>query len=220
MGAIDAGVVLLRGVEAVTEAVGVFRLGGFGGKVGTGESNGAERQPHLLQVGVGRGGSEGGTVGVSDHAGDALFRRFNGLRQLLRGGGFGGGGPRRQLTGEKGAGTVKFFNAMKGFGFISPDDSQQDVFAHFSAINGSGYRSLEENQRVEFEVGQGTKGPQAAGVIHTDFEKGFIRAETIAYDDYVAGNGEAGAREAGKFRVEGKTYEVKDGDVLHFRFNV
>lgn len=61
-------------------------------------------------------------------------------------------------------GTVKWFNADKGFGFISPDDSQQDVFAHFSAINGNGYRSLEENQRVEFEVGQGTKGPQATGV--------------------------------------------------------
>jgi ribosome-binding ATPase len=64
----------------------------------------------------------------------------------------------------------------------------------------------------------GTKAPQAAGVIHTDFEKGFIRAETIAYADYVAANGEAGAREAGKFRLEGKDYIVADGDVLHFRF--
>ncbi|MCT1835503.1 cold-shock protein, partial [Kocuria palustris] len=59
-------------------------------------------------------------------------------------------------------GTVKWFNADKGFGFISPDDSQQDVFAHFSAINGNGYRSLEENQRVEFEVQEGPKGLQAA----------------------------------------------------------
>jgi GTP-binding protein YchF len=67
-------------------------------------------------------------------------------------------------------------------------------------------------------VPQGTKAPQAAGVIHTDFEKGFIRAETIAYADYVAHNGEVGAREAGKFRLEGKDYEVADGDVLHFRF--
>jgi ribosome-binding ATPase len=67
-------------------------------------------------------------------------------------------------------------------------------------------------------VPQGTKAPQAAGVIHTDFEKGFIRAETIAYADYVAFNGEARAREAGKFRLEGKDYEVADGDVLHFRF--
>jgi ribosome-binding ATPase len=67
-------------------------------------------------------------------------------------------------------------------------------------------------------IEQGTRGPQAAGVIHTDFEKGFIRAETIAYDDYVANGGEAGAREAGKFRLEGKDYVVADGDVLHFRF--
>jgi hypothetical protein len=65
----------------------------------------------------------------------------------------------------------------------------------------------------------GTTAPQAAGVIHTDFEKGFIRAETIAYDDYVRLNGEAGAREAGKMRLEGKEYVVQDGDVMHFRFN-
>ena len=61
-------------------------------------------------------------------------------------------------------GTVKWFNADKGFGFISPDDSQQDVFAHFSAINSNGYRSLEENQRVEFEVQEGPKGLQAANI--------------------------------------------------------
>lgn len=65
----------------------------------------------------------------------------------------------------------------------------------------------------------GTLAPQAAGVIHGDFERGFIRAETVAYDDYITHNGEAGAKEAGKFRVEGKSYEVKDGDVLHFLFN-
>ncbi len=66
---------------------------------------------------------------------------------------------------------------------------------------------------------EGTLAPQAAGVIHGDFEKGCIRAETIAFVDYIAGKGEAGAKEAGKFRVEGKTYEVKDGDVLHFLFS-
>ena len=66
----------------------------------------------------------------------------------------------------------------------------------------------------------GCTAPQAAGVIHSDFEKGFIRAETMAYDDYVKYNGEAGAREAGKFRQEGKEYIVKDGDILNFRFNV
>jgi GTP-binding protein YchF len=67
-------------------------------------------------------------------------------------------------------------------------------------------------------VPTGTRAPQAAGVIHTDFEKGFIRAETIPFEDYVALGGEAGARDAGKLRLEGKDYVVKDGDVLNFRF--
>ncbi len=67
-------------------------------------------------------------------------------------------------------------------------------------------------------VRKGARAPQAAGVIHTDFEKGFIRAETITYDDYVALNGEAGAKDAGKMRLEGKEYVVQDGDVMHFRF--
>ncbi len=69
-------------------------------------------------------------------------------------------------------------------------------------------------------VEKGATAPNAAGVIHTDFEKGFIRAETIAYDDFVSLGGEQGAKEAGKLRLEGKEYLVKDGDVLHFRFNV
>lgn len=67
-------------------------------------------------------------------------------------------------------------------------------------------------------VSRGARAPQAAGVIHTDFEKGFIRAETIAFGDYVSLNGEAGARDAGKLRLEGKDYIVNDGDVMHFRF--
>ncbi len=66
----------------------------------------------------------------------------------------------------------------------------------------------------------GATGPQAAGVIHTDFEKGFIRAEVIAYNDFVTNKGEQGAKEAGKWRLEGKEYIVQDGDVMHFRFNV
>ena len=66
----------------------------------------------------------------------------------------------------------------------------------------------------------GATAPQAAGVIHTDFEKGFIRAEVVGYDDFVACNGEHGAKEAGKLRLEGKEYIVQDGDVMHFRFNV
>lgn len=69
-------------------------------------------------------------------------------------------------------------------------------------------------------VKEGSTAPQAAGVIHTDFEKGFIRAECTSYDDFIKFRGEAGAKEAGRFRVEGKEYIVKDGDVLHFRFNV
>ncbi len=68
-------------------------------------------------------------------------------------------------------------------------------------------------------VTRGSRAPQGAGVIHTDFEQGFIRAETIAFPDYVSGKGEAGARDAGKFRLEGKDYVIADGDVMHFRFN-
>jgi ribosome-binding ATPase len=69
-------------------------------------------------------------------------------------------------------------------------------------------------------VRRGATAPQAAGVIHTDFERGFIRAEVIGYDDYIAGRGESGAKEAGKLRLEGKEYVVREGDVMHFRFNV
>src|SRR5687768_8430481 len=69
-------------------------------------------------------------------------------------------------------------------------------------------------------VEKGARAPEAAGVIHSDFERGFIRAETIAYEDFVACGGEAGAKEAGKMRAEGKDYVVQDGDVLLFRFNV
>ena len=69
-------------------------------------------------------------------------------------------------------------------------------------------------------VAKGAKAPQAAGVIHSDFERGFIRAETISYDDYIAHQGEAGAKEAGKLRIEGADYQTQDGDVFHFRFNV
>jgi ribosome-binding ATPase YchF (GTP1/OBG family) len=69
-------------------------------------------------------------------------------------------------------------------------------------------------------VEKGAKAPQAAGAIHSDFERGFIRAETIAYDDYVKLGGETGAREAGRLRAEGKEYVVQDGDIMLFRFNV
>lgn len=80
------------------------------------------------------------------------------------------------------------------------------------------YFTVGPKEARAWTITKGTKAPQAAGVIHTDFEKGFIRAETIAYPDYVSSKGEAGARDAGKFRLEGKDYVVADGDVLHFRF--
>ncbi len=81
------------------------------------------------------------------------------------------------------------------------------------------YFTVGPKETRAWTVPQGTKAPQAAGVIHGDFERGFIRAETIAYDDYVGHGGEQGAREAGRARLEGKEYVVADGDVLHFRFN-
>jgi len=80
------------------------------------------------------------------------------------------------------------------------------------------YFTVGPKEARAWTITRGTKAPQAAGVIHTDFEKGFIRAETIGFDDYVALNGEAGAKDAGKMRLEGKEYVVKDGDVMHFRF--
>jgi len=69
-------------------------------------------------------------------------------------------------------------------------------------------------------IRKGTTAPQAAGVIHTDFEKGFIRAEVIAYEDFITYKGEQGAKDAGKWRLEGKDYIMQEGDVVHFRFNV
>jgi ribosome-binding ATPase len=82
------------------------------------------------------------------------------------------------------------------------------------------YFTAGEKEVRAWTVPQGATAPQAAGVIHTDFERGFIRAEVAAYDDFVACGGELGAKEAGKLRLEGKDYVVRDGDVVHFRFNV
>ena len=93
------------------------------------------------------------------------------------------------------------------------------IRAGYSLLGLQTYFTVGPKEARAWTITKGTLAPQAAGVIHGDFEKGFIRAETIAYADYVAGNGEAGAKEAGKFRVEGKTYEVQDGVVLHFLFN-
>ncbi len=80
------------------------------------------------------------------------------------------------------------------------------------------YFTVGPKEARAWTITKGTRAPGAAGVIHSDFEKGFIRAETIAFKDYTALNGESGARDAGKLRLEGKDYVVQDGDVLHFRF--
>ena len=115
------------------------------------------------------------------------------------------------------------------------DDEEQAVFLEELGLEEAGldrliragyellgletYFTVGPKEARAWTIHRGTLAPQAAGVIHGDFERGFIRAETIAYDDYVTLGGESKARDAGKLRVEGKTYEVKDGDVLHFLFN-
>lgn len=93
------------------------------------------------------------------------------------------------------------------------------IKAGYQLLNLITYFTVGPKEARAWTVMKGTAAPQAAGVIHTDFEKGFIRAETVSYADYIAANGEQGAKEAGKFRLEGKEYVVQDGDVLHFRFN-
>jgi ribosome-binding ATPase len=92
------------------------------------------------------------------------------------------------------------------------------IRAGYSLLDLITYFTVGPKEARAWTITRGTKAPAAAGVIHTDFEKGFIRAETIACDDYIALKGEAGCRDAGKMRLEGKEYLVKDGDVMHFRF--
>jgi hypothetical protein len=94
------------------------------------------------------------------------------------------------------------------------------VQAGYRLLHLQTYFTAGEKEVRAWTVPVGATAPQAAGVIHTDFERGFIRAEVVAYDDFVACNGEQGAKEAGKLRLEGKDYVVQDGDVVHFRFNV
>ncbi|OYQ73827.1 redox-regulated ATPase YchF [Wohlfahrtiimonas sp. G9077] len=94
------------------------------------------------------------------------------------------------------------------------------IRAGYSLLNLETYFTAGVKEVRAWTIKKGSTAPQAAGVIHTDFEKGFIRAEVIAYDDYITYKGEAGAKEKGKMRLEGKEYIVQDGDVMHFRFNV
>ncbi len=108
---------------------------------------------------------------------------------------------------------------LQELGFDEPGLNRV-IRAGYKLLNLQTYFTAGEKEVRAWTVHIGASAPQAAGVIHTDFEKGFIRAETVSYDDFVACGGEHGAREAGKLRLEGKDYIVKDGDVMHFRFNV
>jgi GTP-binding protein YchF len=108
---------------------------------------------------------------------------------------------------------------LKEMGMTEPGLNRV-IRAGFTLLGLQTYFTAGEKEVRAWTVAVGASAPQAAGVIHTDFEKGFIRAEVIAYDDYIACKGEQGAKEAGKMRLEGKEYIVKDGDVMHFRFNV
>ncbi len=134
---------------------------------------------------------------------------------------------------EEGAAAVVISAKIEAEIAVLAPDERQDYLAAIgldepglNRLIRAGYGLLElvtyftagPKEAAAWTVTRGTKAPQAAGVIHTDFERGFIRAETIAYDDYTANGGEAGAREAGKMRLEGKDYVVADGDVMHFRF--
>ena len=136
---------------------------------------------------------------------------------------------------EEGSEVVAICAAIEAEIAVLDEEDKAEFLADFGAkepglnrVIRAGYRLL--NLHHYFTAGPkearawtvpiGTKAPQAAGVIHTDFEKGFIRAEVIGFDDYIACKGEQGAKDAGKWRLEGKDYEVQDGDVVLFRFNV
>jgi GTP-binding protein YchF len=106
---------------------------------------------------------------------------------------------------------------LKDLGLDEPGLSRL-IRAGYTLLDLVTYFTVGPKEARAWTITRGTKAPQAAGVIHTDFEKGFIRAETIAYGDYVGLGGEVGAKDAGKMRLEGKEYVVKDGDVMHFRF--
>ncbi|NNK76759.1 MAG: redox-regulated ATPase YchF [Maribacter sp.] len=103
---------------------------------------------------------------------------------------------------------------------LSEPGSAKLIRGAYKLLDLETYFTAGEKEVRAWTIPVGATAPQAAGVIHTDFEKGFIRAEVIAYDDYVAYGSEAKVKEAGKMRVEGKDYVVQDGDVMHFRFNV
>ncbi len=138
-----------------------------------------------------------------------------------------------EMAAEQGAGVVIISAAIEEELAQLPEDERKEFLdslglseAGLDRLIRAGYRLLDlitfftcgPKEARAWTVRRGSTAPRAAGVIHTDFEKGFIRAEVISYDDYLAHGGEGGAREAGKMRLEGKDYVIEDGDVVHFRF--
>jgi ribosome-binding ATPase YchF (GTP1/OBG family) len=108
---------------------------------------------------------------------------------------------------------------LKDLGLAEPG-LDRVIRAAYELLGLRTYFTAGEKEVRAWTIRAGFTAPQAAGVIHTDFERGFIRAEVIGFDDYIACKGEAGAKEVGKLRLEGKEYIVREGDVMHFRFNV
>ena len=141
----------------------------------------------------------------------------------------------RQIAESEGAELVAICNKLEAE-IAELDDDGKLEFLHdlgmtapgLDRVIRAGYKLLGlqtfftagEKEVRAWTVGHGATAPEAAGAIHTDFEKGFIRAEVVSYQDFVGNNGEQGAKEAGKWRLEGRDYMVRDGDVIHFRFNV
>jgi hypothetical protein len=141
----------------------------------------------------------------------------------------------RELAASEGAEVVPVCAAIESE-LSELDDEERDEFlkelgldepglnrvirAGYKLLNLHTYFTAGVKEVRAWTVAVGATAPQSAGVIHTDFEKGFIRAEVISYEDFIANNGEQGAKEAGKWRLEGKDYVTQDGDVMHFRFNV
>ncbi|MEM7217148.1 MAG: redox-regulated ATPase YchF [Pseudomonadota bacterium] len=141
----------------------------------------------------------------------------------------------KQLAAEEGAGIVVICNKIEEEIAELEDDEKTEFLADlgldepglnrviragYALLGLQNYFTAGEKEARAWTVRAGSTAPQAAGVIHTDFEKGFIRAEVVGYPDYIEHRGEAGAKEAGKWRLEGKDYVIADGDVVHFRFNV
>jgi ribosome-binding ATPase len=126
----------------------------------------------------------------------------------------------RQHAAREGAPVVAFCARMEAEIADLSDEDKRLIRAGYDLLGLQTFFTAGEKEVRAWTIHKGDTAPQAAGVIHTDFEKGFIRAEVIAFGDYIAYKGEHGAKEAGKMRLEGKEYVVRDGDVVHFRFNV